>query len=56
MFEVIDLCGNIYDAYGTFVDKNGDIQFILCDYDGNFFKTDHINGFYKLYRGVNYDD
>ena len=51
MFEVIDVLGRVYDAYGTFVDEDGDIQFILCDNSGNFFKTEHIEGFYKLYKG-----
>ena len=50
MFEVINGCGDIYDAYGTFIDKNGDIQFILCDGAGNFFKTDNVEGWYKLYK------
>ena len=50
MFEVIDLCGRIYDAYGTFVDKDGDIQFILCASDGTFYTTNRTNGYYKLYK------
>ena len=50
MFKVIDMCGYIYDAYGTFIDDDGDIQFILCDNDGNFFKTGRIAGYYKLYK------
>ena len=49
MFQVIDACGQIYDAYGTFIDGDGDIQFILCDSDGKFYKTDSIPGYYKLY-------
>lgn len=53
MFKVIDLCGFIHDAYGTFLDKDGDIQFILCDSDGEFYKTDSLAGFYKLYQGDN---
>jgi len=51
MFKVINLCGDIYDAYGTFVDEDGDIQFILCNSLGEFFKTDDIAGFYELYKG-----
>lgn len=50
MFQVIDLCGYIYDAYGTFLDNDGDVQFILCRDDGTFFKTDSIAGYYKLYK------
>lgn len=50
MFQVVDLCGYIYDAYGTFIDKDGIIQFILCDSLGEFFKTDNIEGFYRLYK------
>ena len=49
MFKVIDNCGNIHYAYGTFIDKDGDIQFILCDSDGKFYKTDSVAGYYKLY-------
>jgi len=49
MFKVIDVSGNIYDAYGTFIDEQGDIQFILCDSLGRFYKTNHIAGFYTLY-------
>ena len=56
MFQVIDGLGYVYDAYGTFVDENGDIQFILCNYFGEFFKTDNIPGWYKLYKGVQHDD
>lgn len=50
MFKVIDLCGNIHDAYGTFLDSEGDIQFILCDADGEFYKTNTIKGSYRLYE------
>lgn len=50
MFKVIDLCGYIYDAYGTFLDNDGDIQFILCDSFGEFFKTNSTKGYYKLYK------
>lgn len=49
MFQVIDACGYVHDAYGAFVDKYGDVQFILCDSSGKFYKTDHIEGFYRLY-------
>lgn len=50
MFQVIDGLGHVYDAYGTFLDTDGDIQFILCDDSGEFFKTDHIKGFFSLYK------
>lgn len=36
MFKIIDLLGHIHDAYGAFPDEDGDIQFVLCDNDGNF--------------------
>ena len=50
MFKVVDLLGYIYDAYGTFIDEDGDIQFILCDRFGNFYKTDSYKNYYKLYK------
>lgn len=50
MFKVIDACGYVYDAYGTFIDANGDIQFILCDIFGIFYKTDSYPGYYRLYK------
>lgn len=50
MFKVIDMCDNICDAYGTFVDEYGDIQFILCNRYGEFYKTDKVSGYYKLYK------
>jgi hypothetical protein len=56
MFQVINALGFIYDAYGVFVDKEGDIQFILCDDSGLFYKTDHVEGYFKLYRGDKNDD
>ena len=56
MFKVVDALGIVHDAYGAFVDEDGDIQFILCDSRGKFFKTEHVEGFYKLYRGENNDD
>lgn len=49
MFKIIDLCGEVHIAYGTFIDKEGDIQFILCNSNGEFYKTDSIVGYYKLY-------
>ena len=49
MFQIIDLLGNIHDAYGAFRDKDGDIQFVLCDSEGNFYTTHKIGGYYKLY-------
>lgn len=49
MFKVIDLCGYVHDAYGTFIDQDGDVQFILCDYDGEFYKTNSMRGYYRLY-------
>lgn len=50
MFKVIDMCGRVYDAYGAFVDDDGIIQFILCNGIGEFFKTNEIEGFYRLYN------
>ena len=52
MFKVIDMCGDIHIAYGTFLDEDGDIQFILCNSDGEFYKTNKCKGFYKLYDVV----
>jgi len=50
MFKVIDMCGNVHIAYGAFPDKDGNIQFILCDSDEVFYATNSdIRGFYKLY-------
>ena len=48
MFKVIDDCGNIYEAYGTFIDEYGEIQFILCDRNGSFYKTSVVSGTYML--------
>ena len=50
MFQVVDLLGDVYDAYGTFVDEDGDIQFILCNSLGEFFKTASMPGYYQLYK------
>lgn len=50
MFKVIDNLGDVYDAYGTFIDNDGDIQFILCDICGHFFKTNVRPGTYRLYE------
>lgn len=50
VFKVIDLNGCIYDAYGTFVDEDRDVQFILCDNNGEFYVTNMNVGFYKLYK------
>ena len=50
MFQVIDALGYIHTAYGTFVDDEGDIQFIFARPDGVFYKTNMINGYYKLYE------
>lgn len=49
MFKVIDVMGYVHDAYGTFLDKDGDIQFILCDNSGRFYKTEHIEDSFRLY-------
>ena len=49
MFKVIDLCGDVHEAYGTFIDADGDVQFILCNSNGEFYRTDSIKGYYKLY-------
>lgn len=50
MFQVIDACGTVWDAVGAFLDEDGDIQFILVDGLGEFFKTNKVAGYYKLYR------
>lgn len=50
MFKVIDDYSNIHDAYGTFIDVDGDIQFILCDEYGNFYKTNTAPYTYRLYK------
>lgn len=50
VFKVIDLNGCVYDAYGTFVDEDRDVQFILCDDNGEFYVTNVNCGFYKLYK------
>ena len=50
MFQVIDTLGYIYDAYGTFIDEDGNIQFILCNSSGEFYKTNSIAGTYQLYK------
>lgn len=50
MFEIIDLCGTIWPCYGTFVDKDGDIQFIIEYSDGTISKTNSSDGFYKIYH------
>lgn len=50
MFKVIDACNRVHDAYGTFVDEDGGVQFILCDNHGNFYTTNTISGFYQLYQ------
>lgn len=49
MFQVIDALGYVHNAYGTFVDEDGDVQFILCDSSGRFRRTDQISDFYRLY-------
>lgn len=50
MFKVIDACGYIHESYGAFIDEDGDVQFILCDSLGRFYKTDSIKGYYELYK------
>lgn len=50
MFKVIDACGFVHDAYGTFIDEDGYIQFILCRSNGKFYKTNSIAGYYQLYK------
>lgn len=50
MFKIIDMIGNVYDAYGTFLDEDRDIQFILCNGLGEFYKTNQSAGYYKLYK------
>ena len=49
MFKIIDLYKKVHIAYGTFIDKDGDIQFILCNSNGEFYKTNSPKGYYKLY-------
>ena len=49
MFRVIDALNIVHEAYGTYVDDDGDVQFILCDNFGNFYKTNKVKGYYKLY-------
>lgn len=50
MFKVIDCYGYIFDAYGTFIDSDGDIQFILCDACGHFYKTNARPDTIMLYK------
>lgn len=50
MFKIIDALGRIHNAYGAFPDEDGDIQFVLCDNDGNFYVTNMAKGYYKLYK------
>lgn len=50
MFKIVDRHGWIYDAYGTYVDKDGDVQFILCGNDGAFYCTNVAPGYYKRYE------
>ena len=47
MFEIVDIYGNTMTAYGTHVDNDGVVQFILCDSEGYFYVTDKERGFYK---------
>lgn len=49
MFKIIDMSGCIHDAYGTFIDEYDDIQFILCDHNGKFYKSNFISGYVRLY-------
>ena len=49
MFKIIGMDGCIHKAYGTFIDEDGDIQFILCDSDGVFYKTNATSRYYRLY-------
>ena len=51
MFKVIDDLGIVHVAYGTFIDEDGDIQFILCNSYGEFYKTNCAAGQIKLYTG-----
>ena len=50
MFKVIDICNQIHDVYGTFIDEDGDVQFVLCNSSGEFYKTKSCTGYYKLYK------
>ena len=50
MFKIIDGHGDIHEAYGAFPDEDGDIQFVLCNKEGEFYVTTAYSGFYKLYK------
>lgn len=50
MFRIIDMSGCIHDAYGTFIDEYDDIQFILCDHNGKFYKSNFVSGYVRLYE------
>lgn len=51
MFKIKDACGFVYDAYGTFVDEDGIVQFILADSEGYFYATNSgTNNYYELYE------
>lgn len=50
MFQIIDPLGIVHDAYGTFIDSDGDIQFIVADGLGGFIKTARTPGYYRLYK------
>lgn len=50
MFSIIDKYDNVRTAYGTFVDEDGEIRFIVCDPSGHFFMTEAYED-YRLYEG-----
>lgn len=56
MFKVIDMNGIIHDVYGTYLDADEDVQFILCNNDGEFYITEHVKGFFKLYKEENNEE
>ena len=41
MFKVIDVYGDIHEAYKMFIDESGIIQFVLCDKNGYFYTTNN---------------
>lgn len=55
MFQVIDENNKVHQAYGTFLDGMRDIQFILVDKDGEFYKTSSLDKHhYQLYQNRPY--
>ena len=50
MFKIIDDDGIIHEAYGAFIDSDGDMQFILCSQNGSLYATNTYPNRYKLYK------